>query len=421
MTDSWSERPIPTEPADSQAMTRRVPQGATSDSPGHDPAAAVPATGAPLRPKRPAAFTPAQAAARTQPRTPISGDAASKATAKGGTANPASYVWDSALASEDGPGAGPVAPPAARPPAGPPESKRSSLRRIQWAAEPAEQEAADDGGDGDPPAGPPEGPGGGPRGRGTRVGLVFLGALAVAALLIWVITSTMPKSPAKAAVTADDGTGAAPTHALLPLGASPIAVLSGTAKPSPAATRITLPAAPHSTASQRPAAVRTTARASGARPSTAPASSAPAAPAPPTVDVQIADSDDKLVIDVDNSGTSAGTLVGTWAVDNTPAQHWHLVAQPNGSYVIYSELADLKLGLEINVNTDDYKGDTVTTLQPYDGAAAMQWTAKYLGAGEYELINAYNGQCLTSGGQGVSNATIGCDTSDAYQAWTITG
>ena len=416
MTDSWSERPISPEPADAQAMTRRVPQGATSDSPGHDPAGAVPATGAPLRPKQPSTFTPAQAAARTQPRMPTSSNAASKATAKGGTANPASYVWDSALVSEDGPGTGPVAPPAPRPPAGPPESKCSSLRRIQWAAGPAEQDAAGDGGDGDPPAGPPEGPGGGPRGRGTRVGLVFLGALAVAALLVWVITSTMPKSPAKAAVTADGTTGAAPPHPLQPLGASPIAVLSETAKPSPAATRITLPAAPHTVASQHPAAVRTTARAS-----TAPASSAPAAPAPPTVDVQIADSDDRLVIDVDNSGTTAGTLVGTWAVDDTPAQHWHLVAQPNGSYVIYSELADLKLGLEINVNADDYNGDTVTTLQPYDGDAAMQWTAKYLGSGKYELVNAYNGQCLTSGGQGVSNATIGCDTSDAYQAWTITG
>ena len=140
MTDSWSERPISPEPADPQAMTRRVPQDAASDSPGRDPAGAIPATGAPLRPKQPATFTPAQAAARTPPRKSTPNTAASKATAKGGTANPASYVWDSALVSEDGPGTGPVAPPAPRPPAGPPESKRSSLRRIQWAAGPAEQE-----------------------------------------------------------------------------------------------------------------------------------------------------------------------------------------------------------------------------------------------------------------------------------------
>jgi hypothetical protein len=137
--------------------------------------------------------------------------------------------------------------------------------------------------------------------------------------------------------------------------------------------------------------------------------------------VAIADSDNGLVLDVDNSGTSAGTLVGTWTSDDTAAQHWHLVLQPNGSYVIYSELMDLKEGLEINTNANDYSGDTVTTLQSYADDAAMQWDVKYLGSDKYELINSYNGQCLMGGGKGVANATTTCDTSDAHQAWTITG
>ena len=417
MTDSWSERPAPTEPADPQAMTRRVPQGGAPDSSGRGPAAAVPGTGATTQP---ATSVPAQPAARAQPRMPTSGKAANKAVGKGNNARTAPYVWDSGLISEDGPSTPPAPPVAARPPAGPPESKRSSLRRTQWAAGPAEEGAAG-GGDGDSPVGPPEGPGGGSHSRGARVALVFLGALAVAALLVWVITSTLPKTAAKAAVAADPAASAASTQALQPLGGSTIVIASDTAKPSPTAAKSTLPTptAPHTTASQRPVTVKTTAPPHTSAASTAPA--APATPALPTVDVQIADSDDQLVLDVDNSGTTAGTLVGTWSVDNTAAQHWHLVAQPNGSYVIYSELADLKLGLEINTNANDFNGDTATTLQSYDDNVAMQWTAKYLGSGKYELINSYNGQCLTSGGQGVANATLGCNTSDAYQAWTITG
>ena len=377
MTDSRSERPIPTEPADPQAMTRRDAQGAAPDPPV--------AT-------------------------------SSQATAKGRTASERPFVWDGGLISEDdGPGAPPASPVAERAQAGPAESKRSSLRRLQWIGGAAEKNAAD-GGDGGSAGDPPEGPEGGSRGRGGRVGLVFIGALAVAGLLVWAITSTLPKSGPKASVAAAGTASASPTHALQPLGASPIAVLSDSARPSPSATRITLPAAPHTTtASQRPATVKTTAA------TTAPASTAPAAPTPQTTDVQIADSANGLVLDVDNSGTTSGTLVGTWSVDGTPAQHWHLVAQPNGSYVVYSELADLKEGLEINTDANDFNGNTATTLQSYTGNTSMQWTAKYLGSNKYELVSGYNGQCLTGAGQGVANATIACDTSDAHQAWTITG
>jgi Ricin-type beta-trefoil lectin domain-like len=238
------------------------------------------------------------------------------------------------------------------------------------------------------PQPPPNGPGSGSRPRGTRWGLILIGALATAALLTWVITSTLPKNSTNATVAIGTPTAsAASPHALQPLGTSPIPVPSNTAKkPSPTAAKTTHPAAP----------------------------------TPSTVNVEITDTDDRLVLDVDNSGTSAGTLVGTWAVDNTTAQHWHLVAQPNGTYVIYSELADLKEGLEINTNANEYGGDTVTTLHSYDDNAAMRWTAKYLGSNEYELINNDNGQCLTGGGQGVANATTTCNASNAHQAWTLT-
>jgi hypothetical protein len=225
---------------------------------------------------------------------------------------------------------------------------------------------------------PPEGPGTGSRGRGKRLGLILVSALAAAALLVWVITATLPKNGPEATVAAGATITVSPPHAVEPLGTSPIPLPSHTAKPTPTA------------------------------------------PIPPTVDVEITDMDDRLVLDVDNSGTSAGTLVGTWAVDNTTAQHWHLAAQPNGTYVIYTELADLKKGLEINTDASDYSGDTVTTLQPYDDDAAMQWSLKYLSSNDYELVNNDNGQCLTGGGQGVANATATCSTSNAHQAWTFT-
>jgi len=136
--------------------------------------------------------------------------------------------------------------------------------------------------------------------------------------------------------------------------------------------------------------------------------------------VLITDSDDGLVLDVDNSGTSTGTLVGTWSADGTSAQHWHLVLQPDGYYVIYSELMDLKEGLQINTDASLYSGNTVTALETYNDEATMRWTTRYLGSDKYELVSQDNGQCLTGGGQGVANATAACDTSDAHQAWTIT-
>ena len=137
--------------------------------------------------------------------------------------------------------------------------------------------------------------------------------------------------------------------------------------------------------------------------------------------IDCAFSDDGLVMDVDNSGTATGTLVGTWSADGTAAQHWHLVLQPNGTYVIYTELMDLKEGLEINTNANDYSGNTITTLQSYSGSSAMQWTAKSRGSGKYELVNKDKGQCLQGGGQGVADATTTCETTNAHQAWTIAG
>jgi Ricin-type beta-trefoil lectin domain-like len=403
VTDSWSERPIPTEPADPQAMTNRVPEGATPDAPAYDPTRPIiPSTSLPLQPMQQPSYTPSLPSA-AQARTPMSSNATgnasdkakaakkSRAAAKGKTANAAPFIWDSGRTPGDvsaTPSPTPPAPPV------PPESKHSSLQRTQQTAAPTEENAASASEDGRSPIGPPEGPLGGPggesRGRGTRLGLILVGTLAVAALLVWVITATLPKNSTKATVavgtTATPSTTATSLHAVQPLGTSPIPVPSNTAKPGSSVTKTT-----HS-----------------------------AAPIPPTVNVEITDMDDRLVLDVDNSGTSAGTLVGTWAVDNTTAQHWHLVAQPNGTYVIYSELADLKVGLEINTNANDYSGGTVTTLQSYDDDAAMQWTVKYLSSGEYELVNNYNGQCLTGGGQGVANATSTCSTSNTHQAWTLT-
>ena len=419
MTDSWSEAPIPTPPTDPQAMARRAAQGATPDSAGYDPGRAVP--GAPMQGTQ-SAGSAAQQAGYTGPRMPTSSKAApgkpagKGAAAKGKAAQSGAtpFVWDGGLISEQQTGGppplpAPVAAPVPRPPAGPPEFRRSSLRRTQWAAVPPDETAGPGGGGGQ--IGPPNGPEGG-SGRGRQVGLVVLGALVLVGLLIWVIASVLPNNKPAGSAVADATADATPSRSLQPLGASPFSAASDTAKPTPSAPKTThSAAAPHTTQAQ-PATVKT----SATHATTA------AAPTPPTVNVQIADSENGLVIDVDNSGTAAGTLVGTWAADNTTAQHWHLVLQPNGSYVIYTELMDLKEGLEINTNANDYSGDAVTTLQAYDNDAQMQWTAKYLGSSDkYELVNNYNGQCLMGGGQGVANATTTCDTSDAHQAWTITG
>jgi Ricin-type beta-trefoil lectin domain-like len=364
VTDSWSERPIPTEPADPRAMTKRVPEAAAPDSPPYDPTRPIPSAALPLRPMQQPSYTsPVPSASATQARTPMSSNATgnasdkakaarkSRAAAKSKPANAAPFIWDSGRV---------------------PGNTSPAPQRPQQPAAPTAENAPSAAADGRAPIGPPgaplAGPAGEPRRRGTRLGLILIGALAVAALLVWVITSTLPKTSPKAPVAIGTTTP------------------SATAKPSPSAAKTT-----HS-----------------------------AAPTPPTVNVEITDMDDRLVLDVDNSGTSAGTLVGTWAVDNTAAQHWHLVAQPNGTYVIYSELANLKEGLEINTNAKDYSGGTVTTLQSYDDDAAMQWTVKYLSSNEYELVNNDNGQCLTGGGQGVANATSTCNASNAHQAWTLT-
>jgi hypothetical protein len=282
--------------------------------------------------------------------------------------------------------------------------------------------------------GPGGGSGGSPNeprgGRRTRLALIVGGTLALTALLGWVIAATLPNNgPHTAALAGSDqsatllqtssqpvGTpSSSPASASATLSQSPSAAKT-TASPSP--THTTQPPPPQAPPAQatHPATTATTA-------SKAAAPSAPPNPAPSaTVNVEIADSDDGLVLDVDNSGTSAGTLVGTWSADNSAAQHWHLVLQPNGSYVIYTELMDMKQALEINTNANDYGGNTITTLQPYAGGASMQWTAKYLGSGKYELVSKYNGKCLQGAGQGVANATATCTAGDAHQAWTfVTG
>jgi hypothetical protein len=304
---------------------------------------------------------------------------------------------------------------------------------MQWAWAAAEDEEPEGGGDGGAPGAPPEGPDGGSGGRGTRVALIVGGALALIALLAWVITATLPNSSPHPADVADSSRpSAAPQTSLQSLGAQPFSLASVTGtesvSPSPSAVKTTTapsPAPTHAVQTTRPQAPQTTQhqQASVTHPATkATTASAAADPAPAaTVNVEIADSDDGLVLDVDNSGTSAGTLVGTWSADNSSAQHWHLVLQPNGTYVIYTELMDMKEGLEINTDASDFNGNTVTTLQAYSGSAAMQWTAKSLGSGKYELVNKDNGQCLQGAGQGVANATAACTAGDAHQAWTVTG
>ena len=410
MTDSRSERPIPTDPADPQALTNRAPEAATPAAPAHDPTRPIPATSLPRQPMQQPSYTEPPPSA-TQPRPPMSSNPSDKpkpakkgkAAAKAKTANAAPFIWDSGRIPAD---TSPT-PPAS------PYPKRSSP--------PIDESAVTASTDGRSPTDPPEVPLASPadesRGRGKRLGLILIGALAAAALLAWIITATLPNNNTKATVAVGTTATATPSastsittppHAVQPLGTSPIPVPSNTTKPSPTAAKTTHSATPHTSAPQQPPIAKTT------------ASKPPATPTPATVNVEITDTDDRLVLDVDNSGTSAGTLVGTWAVDNTTAQHWHLVAQPNGTYVIYSELADLKEGLEINTNANDYSGGTVTTLQSYEDNAAMQWTVKYLSSNEYELVNTYNDQCLTGGGQGVANATSTCNTANAHQAWTLT-
>ena len=320
------------------------------------------------------------------------------------------------------------------------DSGSDSPRPVQWAWTSTPVEGSGPGGGGS--GGSPDAPRGGPGGRRTRLALIVGGTLALTALLGWVIAATLPdNSSHTAALAGSDRSATVLQSSSRPLGAglaSP-ASATGTVSRSPSAAKTTATASsvpthttqppqtqPERTQSQQapppqappaqpthPATTATT-----ASKATTPAAAPNPAPSA-TVNVEIADSDDGLVLDVDNSGTSSGTLVGTWSADNTAAQHWHLVLQPNGSYVIYTELMDMKQGLEINTDANDYGGNTITTLQPYAGNASMQWTAKYLGSGKYELISRYNGKCLQGAGQGVANATATCTSGDAHQAWTF--
>ena len=84
----------------------------------------------------------------------------------------------------------------------------------------------------------------------------------------------------------------------------------------------------------------------------------------------------------------------------------------------------MKQALEININANDYGSNTMQPPhEPYRFySSSMQWTAKYLGSGKYELVSKYNGKCLQGAGQGVANATATCTAGDAHQAWTfVTG
>ncbi|HEV2635924.1 MAG TPA: RICIN domain-containing protein [Actinocrinis sp.] len=216
--------------------------------------------------------------------------------------------------------------------------------------------------------------------------------------------------------------GSAPTAAQGPSAgaASPPATTAGAPAPTASATA----SAPGSTAPASVSASRTTHAAphtTQAAPAVAPPTTA-AQPIPPPDNVLITDTADGFVLDLADSGTTAGTLIGTWAADGTKAQRWHLVNEPgNGGYAIYSELTDLTFGLEANTNPADFGGNPVTTLQPRGSTPDKRWTAQYVRPGIYELINHANGQCLQGAGQGVADATATCDSSNNHQLWKIAG
>jgi hypothetical protein len=272
----------------------------------------------------------------------------------------------------------------------PAEVKRGSLRRSQWAIGPGEPGT----GPGVPRVRRPGGPEDGSRRRGSRMILVLSGAVVVVGVLSLMVSSLMSgqNPPAKSAPLL--------ATARSPLVASSFSPLS-----------VVVTGGPSSGVSPR---------AGSASASPAGRTSGADTPAePPVVNVVITDTDDGLVLDVDNSKTAAGTLVGTWPSDDTTAQRWHLVRQPGGRYVVYSELTDLHEGLEISTDPEKFNGNRVTTLQPYEDDPRMRWTARYLGSGRYELVNQEDGQCLTGSGQGLAVATAACDSADAHQAWSF--
>ena len=168
------------------------------------------------------------------------------------------------------------------------------------------------------------------------------------------------------------------------------------------------------------------ARSTAAVPSTAdpaPRSSAPAAAEtsashpPPFGNIEIQDSVTGFGLD-DSGGTTAGTLLGTTAIGTWPvmSQQWHFVQQPTGDYVVYWAGADLSEGLDVNTRPASYGGDAIAMLAAYRGDSHMQWEAAYVGEGEYELINAWNHQCLQGAVQGGTASTAPCST-DAHQLW----
>jgi hypothetical protein len=303
------------------------------------------------------------------------------------------------------------------------ESTRGSRRRSQWTASPGgagellgnsgDEQAGTSGTDGSAQGGRPR------RGRSSRV---LIGALALMVVAAGVIAATLPKGKTQTVSTVNSASSAnsaaAGSGQLVPMTSAAVstaATATVSAKPSP--TKPSASATPSTASQQAPTA------AAAAAPNRTAASSPSPSPntAPPTVNVLITDTSSGLVLDVDNSGTAVGTLIGTWGADSTAAQRWHLVLQPDNSYVIYSEIMDMHEGLDINTDPNQYSGNTITTMQNYTGNSHMRWTAVYLGSGKYQLKNRYNGQCLQGAGQGVANATVACNSSNAHQVWTITG
>jgi hypothetical protein len=248
---------------------------------------------------------------------------------------------------------------------------------------------------------------------------VSLGALALVGVVVWVVTSTLPGSGRQPSAAGD----ATQTMRVLPLQSldgSPFAAASALAVNSPSTGATSVPSGAVRTSAAAAVPSRTATQSQQQASTKTSATAAPSTPLPPTVNVSIADASEGLLLDVENAQTAVGTLIGMWPDDNTAAQRWHLVLQPDGAYVVYTELMDLHEGLEINTDPNKYGGNTITTVQSDTGDPQMQWTLKYLGSNKYELVSRYDGKCLRAGaGQGIAAAATTCVTSDANQAWTI--
>jgi len=96
-------------------------------------------------------------------------------------------------------------------------------------------------------------------------------------------------------------------------------------------------------------------------------------------------------VDARGGGTANGTAIQQYQCNNTFAQQYLFVAQPNGAYAIINR----KNGNQVlDVTGVSYGDGAKVELWQWNGGANQQWYPQSLGGGYYRFVARHSGKCL---------------------------